>query len=79
MNFINTNIRGEEISNINCSKCKRNKTKVDQDIKEAEKYYNFINNYHIFKNEKEKSEDKMLFLNSLYGKGLFNFEKSISK
>ena len=75
---INANIRGEEISNIDCPKCKRNKTKVDQDIKEAEKYYNFINNYYIFKNEMEKSEDKMLFLNSLYGKGLFNFEKSIS-
>ena len=75
---INANIGGEDTP-LDCPKCKRYKSKVDQDIKEAEKYYNFINNIHTFNNELEKSEDKMLFLNSLYGKGLFNIETSIPK
>ena len=73
---INANIEGEDTP-LDCPKCKRYKSKVDQDIKEAEKYYNYINNIHTFNNELEKSENKMLFLNSLYGKGLFNIEISM--
>ena len=68
---INANI-GEDISNIDCPKCKKNKSKVEQELKDADNYYKFINDNINFKNELERSENKMAFLSSLYGKGLFN-------
>ena len=68
---INANI-GEEIINIDCPKCKKNKSKVENEIKELEKYYTYINDFKNLSIEMDKSEDKMEFLSSLYGKGLFN-------
>ena len=68
---INANI-GEEIVNIDCPKCKKNKSKVEEEISEKKKYFEFINDSKNFKNEMEKSEDKLEFLSTLYGKGLFN-------
>ena len=68
---INANI-GEEIVNIDCPKRKKNKSKVEEEISEKKKYFEFINDSKNFKNEMEKSEDKLEFLSTLYGKGLFN-------
>ena len=72
---INANI-GDDISNIDCPKCKKNKSKVEKELKDADNYYKFINDNINFKNELEKSENKMAFLSSLYGKGLFNIVTS---
>ena len=69
---INANL-GEDISNIDCPKCKKNKKKIQQEIKDIADYYEFIRDNKNFKNELEKSKDKMEFLSSMYGKGLFNF------
>ena len=68
---INANI-GEDTSHIDCPKCKKNKKKLEQELKDIENYYQFIKDNKNFKSELEKSKDKMEFLSSLYGKGLFN-------
>ena len=72
---LNANI-GEEITNIDCPKCKKSKQKIEKEIKDITDYYEFIKDNKNFKNELEKSKDKMEFLSSMYGKGLFNFIKS---
>ena len=69
---INANI-GEDTNNIDCPKCKKNKKKNEQELKDIENYYQFIKDNKNFKSEFEKSKDKIEFLSSLYGKGLFNF------
>ena len=72
---LNVNI-SEEIMNIDCPKCKKSKQKIEKEIKDITDYYEFIKDNKNFKNELEKSKDKMEFLSSMYGKGLFNFIKS---
>ena len=69
---INANI-GEDTTYIDCPKCKKEKKKLEQELKDIENYYQFIKDNKNFKSELEKSKDKMEFLSSLYGKGLFNF------
>ena len=69
---INANI-GEETHDIECPKCKKNKQKNDQELKDISNYCEFIKDNKNFKIELEKSKDKMDFISSLYGKGLFNF------
>ena len=72
---LNANI-GEEIMNIDCPKCKKSKQKIEKEIKDIADYYEFIKDNKNFQTELEKSKDKMEFLSSMYGKGLFNFIKS---
>ena len=70
---INANI-GEDTTNIDCPKCKKSKKKIEQEFKDIDNYYQYIKDTKNFRNELEKSKDKMEFLSSLYGKGLFNNE-----
>ena len=70
---INANI-GEDTTNIDCPKCKKSKKKIEQELKDIENYYHYIKDTKNFKSELEKSKDKIEFLSSLYGKGLFNNE-----
>ena len=64
---INANVN----TNVECPKCKNNKMKKIEEIKNSENYGKFINNKIKFKEEYEKSGDKIDFILSLYGKGLF--------
>ena len=57
--------------NVECPKCKKNKMKKIEELKNIENYGKFINNKINFEEEYEKSEDKIDFILSLYGKGLF--------
>ena len=57
--------------NVECPKCKKNKMKKIEELKNIENYGKFINNKIHFEEEYEKSEDKIDFILSLYGKGLF--------
>ena len=70
---INANIGGDT-TNIDCPKCKKSKKKIEQEFKDIENYYQYIKDTKNFRSEFEKSKDKMEFLSSLYGKGLFNNE-----
>ena len=45
--------------------------KIIEELKNIENYGKFINNKINFEEEYEKSEDKIDFILSLYGKGLF--------
>ena len=65
---INANV-GDE--NVECPKCKKNKNKKNEEIKNVESYNKFINERKNFEEEYEKSENKIDFFLSLYGKGLF--------
>ena len=58
--------------NVECPKCKKNKMKKIEELKNIENYGKFINNKINFEEEYEKSEDKIDFILSLYGKGLFS-------
>ena len=64
---INANVE----PNVECPKCKKNKMKKIEELKNIENYGKFINNKINFEEEYEKSEDKIDFILSLYGKGLF--------
>ena len=57
--------------NVECPKCKKNKMKKIEELKNIENYSKFINNKINFIDEYEKSGDKIDFILSLYGKGLF--------
>ena len=57
--------------NVECPKCKKNKMKKIEELKNIENYGKFISNKINFEEEYEKSEDKIDFILSLYGKGLF--------
>lgn len=49
----------------------KNKNKKNEEIKNVESYNKFINERKNFEEEYEKSENKIDFFLSLYGKGLF--------
>ena len=70
---INANI-DDEIINIECPKCKKNKNKINEDMKNIGNYNKFIKEKNNFEAEYEKSENKVEFILSLYGKGLFDKE-----
>ena len=72
---LNANI-GEDNVKIDCPICKKSKKKIEKEIKDIEDYYEFIKDNKNFNNEFEKSKDKMDFLSSMYGKGLFNFTQN---
>ena len=67
---LNANIE-DEIINKECPKCKKNKNKINEEIKNMEIYNTFIKDKINFKQEYEKSDNKIDFILSLYGKGLF--------
>ena len=67
---LNANIE-DEIINKECPKCKKNKNKINEEIKNMENYNTFIKDKINFKQEYEKSDNKIDFILSLYGKGLF--------
>ena len=78
---LNANIN-EDLDKINCPKCKKKKEKVKKEINTKEKYYNFINENKNFKEEYEKSTDKLDFIYKLYGVGIFNMgnvEENVTK
>ena len=64
----------DEIINIECPKCKKNKNKINEDMKNIGNYNKFIKEKNNFEAEYEKSENKVEFILSLYGKGLFDKE-----
>ena len=68
---INANT-GDEIKNIECPKCQKKKNKIKEEIKNIENYKLFINERKNFESEYEKSNNKIEFILSLYGKGLFD-------
>ena len=68
---INANT-GDEIKNIECPKCQKKKNKIREEIKNIENYKLFINERKNFESEYEKSNNKIEFILSLYGKGLFD-------
>ena len=74
-NYHSVCINGNVDKNIECPKCKKNKKKIKEELKNNENFNKFINDRNNFYVEYEKSEDKIEFLNSLYGKGVFNKEK----
>jgi hypothetical protein len=68
---INKNINGK----YNCRKCKEKKNKVIEDIRYNKNYYNSVYNYDKLEKELNKNKsnkDKIDFIHTLYGKGLFN-------
>ena len=65
------NISSDKKVKISCPKCKDKKIKVSQEIKSCKSFYESVNNLDKLENELEKSKDKIDFIHSLYGKGLF--------
>jgi hypothetical protein len=68
---INKNINGK----YNCRKCKEKKNKVIEDIRYNKNYYNSVYNYDKLEkelNRNKNNKDKIDFIHTLYGKGLFN-------
>ena len=63
------------IGNVECPKCKKNKNKINDEIKNIRNYDKYINERKNFEEEYTKSNDKIDFILSLYGKGLFDEEK----
>ena len=67
---INANI-GDEVIDIECPKCKKNKNKINEELKNLGNYIKYIKEKRNFEEEYEKSGNKTEFVLSLYGKGLF--------
>ena len=68
---INKNVNGKYI----CRKCKDKKNKVIEDIRYNKNYYNSVYNYDKLEkelNRNKNNKDKIDFIHTLYGKGLFN-------
>ena len=68
---IDANI-GDDITNIECPKCKKNKDKINEDLQIIKNYNKFITERKNFEEEYEKSTNKIEFVLSLYGKGLID-------
>ena len=64
---IDANI-GDDITNIECPKCKKNKDKINEDLQIIKNYNKFITERKNFEEEYEKSTNKIEFVLSLYGK-----------
>ena len=68
---LNANI-GDDVSNIHCPVCKKDKDKINEELNNIGNYYKFIKEKKNFEEEYKKSENKIDFVLSLYGKGLFD-------
>ena len=68
---VNLNINDK----VNCRKCKDKKNKINEEIKYNKNYYNSVYKYdklQIELNRNKDNKDKIDFIHTLYGKGLFN-------
>ena len=63
---------GDDDTNVFCPKCKKEKDKINEELNNLEKYHEFIKDKKNFEEQYEKSGNKIDFVFSLYGKGLFN-------
>ena len=71
-NYHSICINGNVDRNIECPRCKKKKNKINEELKNNDNFNKFINDKDNFEVEYEKSEDKLDFINSLYGRGVFN-------